>query len=158
MRRTGFALGALLFALAPATARGDGGGAADFTGSWYTTFGMLELKQGKDGVTGSYGQAGTNTMTGKVEGRVLKATYREGDVEGGGTYEMNAAGNAFKGTFKIPSMGREGEWSGWRQDPKAEAGPPQSFAGLWLTPRGWCELVQNGAKVTGAYASYGPVK
>lgn len=130
----------------------------DFSGTWSTTFSTLTLTQTKSDVTGKYGRGGDYSMKGKVEGRKLVATYREGNVDGEVTYEMAESGNAFTGTFRIPSNGRKGEWNGWRQDPKSTDGPPQSFAGLWLTRLGMTELTQTGAKVTGTWSFRGPMK
>ena len=102
MRRSLMGL-CLLVLLAGVASAGDPAPSklADFTGSWYTTFGVLELKQTKDEVTGRYGNGGICRMTGKVTWSTLKVTYTEGDAQGEATYEMNDERNAFHGTFKI---------------------------------------------------------
>ncbi len=130
----------------------------DVAGSWWTSFGMVELKVGKDGITGTYGTAGQYRMEGTIAGKTLKMRLHEdGPAEGQATLVCDESGTVFQGTYEWPN-GNRGEWNGVRQDKKGEDGPPTSFAGTWLTGRGPCEFVQNGAKVEGKYPFRGPVQ
>ena len=131
--------------------------APDLAGSWWSSFGMLELTRSKDGVKGTYGAGGQYTLEGRVEGRTLKARlHEEGAVEGECAFELNETGTVMRGTYKWPN-GNQGAWNAIRQDPKATDGPPASFAGVWITGRGPCEFVQTGDKVEGKYPTRGPV-
>lgn len=157
MRSTVLVLVFVASALAgPAVAADDR--APDVAGSWWTTFGMVEMTASKSGVTGKYGNGGQFRMEGAFEGKTLKVRLNEGGgVEGEATFEVNEAGTTLKGTFRWPN-GNQGDWNGVRQDPKGQEGPVANFGGVWLTERGPCEFVQNGAKVEGKYPFRGPVE
>lgn len=125
-----------------------------FAGSWKTTFGIVILKQDKSAVTGTFGEGGRFRITGDADGKVLKASYKEGTAEGELTFTLDPSGHAFSGRFQLKN-GRAGFWNGWRPDPSAATGPTAKFAGLWLTDLGLMELTQDGDKVTGKYAARG---
>lgn len=131
--------------------------APDVAGLWWSSYGLLDLAKSKDGVRGTYGAGGQYAMEGRLEGRTLKMTLREGGAaEGECTFEVDETGSVMRGTYRWPN-GNQGEWTAVRQDPKAADGPPASFSGTWLTARGACEFVQAGDKVEGKYAFGGPV-
>lgn len=133
-------------------ARGEG---SSFDGSWKTTFGVVTFKQDGENITGTYGQGERFTIAGTVKDGVLKGTNKEGAIEGDVTFTLDSTGNAYTGRFRLKN-GRAGVWNGWRPDPEAaKDDKPAEFAGLWLTDLGLLRLEQDGAKVSGKYASRG---
>src|SRR5260370_21341180 len=54
----------------------------DFDGEWRTSFGIVQLKQTGNAVTGTYGNAGQFAIKGTVEGKTLTFEYHEGQARG----------------------------------------------------------------------------
>lgn len=129
----------------------------DLTGTWWGTFGALQLTSKGDAVTGTYGDGARFSLAGTRAGRTVKVALDEGGpAKGEATFEANATGTVLRGTYAWPT-GSRGTWNLVRQDPKAEAGAVASFAGTWLTERGPFVITQSGAKVEGRYPFRGPV-
>jgi predicted esterase len=149
-------LTALSFTLSAAVTKADDP-VKSFQGEWRTSLSNLKLEQKGNAVTGSYGGNGQFPVKGTVKDNVLTFEFQEGQVKGDGRYVLDESGNSFKGTFQVRN-GRNGEWNGWRPDPKAPTGKLASFAGLWLTDSGLMELTQDGATVKGQYAFRGTSK
>jgi hypothetical protein len=137
---------------------------ADFSGQWDTktdknwTY-ALDLEQHGNKVEGTYvamnGDPGT--IEGKVNGKVLKFKWTQGEFEGTGQFSMGSDGNSFTGVYQAdanPKLGPEylqGSWSGTR---KATPG----FGGVWdtKTDKNWTyviTLIQKGKNVNGTYVA-----
>jgi predicted esterase len=142
----------LVLALAPPARAADAPG--PFDGEWRTSVGTVKLKQTRDAVTGTYGNAGQFTLQGTVQGQKLTFAYREGQANGDATWTLDDSGNSFHGRFQLRG-GRSGEWNGWRPDPEAPKSKPAELGGLWLTDLGLMELEQTGDRVKGRYALRG---
>ena len=71
--------------------------AQDWTGTWFTTSGVLVLERDGRAIRGTYGD---NPLEGKAAGKVLTFTYRAGSTDGDGRFELAASGHAFEGTWK----------------------------------------------------------
>ncbi len=149
--RWAWAVAVLASALGANSARGDGG---PFDGEWRTTIGLVKLKQVGPDVAGSYGNAGQFTIQGKVEGKVFKYDFSEGQATGTARWTLADPPFAFEGNFQVKN-GRAGAWNGWRPDPSATTAPEGKFAGLWLTSLGLMELTQDAGKVQGRFALRG---
>jgi predicted esterase len=148
--------GALIaFLLATASAADDP--VNPFQGQWHTTISDVKLEQNGEAVTGTYGNTGQFQLRGTAKGNVLTFELEEGQVKGDGKFTIDATGNAFAGSFQIRN-GRNGDWNGWRPDPKAAADKPGAFGGLWLTDLGLMEINQTGTDVQARYALRGTSK
>lgn len=153
----GLAVVGLLVVVLGARPAGAGEKGPDLTGTWWGTFGAVQLTSKGDAVTATYGDGGRFTLAGTRTGRTVKVTLDEGGpAKGEATFEANAAGTVLRGTYAWPN-GTRGTWNLVRQDPKAEAGAVASFAGTWRTERGPFVVTQTGAKVEGRYPFRGPV-
>ncbi len=155
MTRTISRLAAFVIATAAASHAWADDEATSFAGSWKTTFGEVALKQDGDALTGTFGPGGRFTIKGTAKGRVFTADYQEDQARGELSWTLDPSGHAFSGTFAIKN-GRSGTWKGWRPDPAAASARTRgNFAGLWLTDLGLMDLTQDGAKVSGKYATRG---
>jgi predicted esterase len=143
--------GLLLVALTTSARAAD---EQSFNGEWRTSFGIVNLKQTDNAVTGTYGTAGQFTLKGTIAGKKLTFEYQEGQAKGDATWTLDDSGHSFRGQFRIRG-GQAGNWLGWRPDPKAPKGKAANLSGLWLTDLGLMELTQTGDKVTGRYALRG---
>lgn len=131
--------------------------APDLSGTWWGTFGALQLTSKGDAVTGTYGDGARFSLAGTRAGRTVKVALDEGGpAKGEATFEANATGTVLRGAYAWPN-GNRGTWNLVRQDPKAESGAVASFAGTWITERGPFLITQTGAKVEGRYPFRGPV-
>ncbi|QEH37280.1 Alpha/beta hydrolase family protein [Aquisphaera giovannonii] len=124
-----------------------------FAGDWKTTLGPVHLDVNDGKATGGLVAQGLR-LKGTVEGKTARVGFDEGGVHVDATLQMEASGNAFRGTFAAAS-GNRAVWNGWRPDPTAENAPAASFAGVWLTDMGLMELSQDGTRVRGRYALRG---
>lgn len=85
-----------------------------FTGKWFSSFGRLSLTQEGDTARGAYQHEG-GVLEGTVDGEVLSGTWREGDRTGPCELTLDAAGNAFQGSWKEGAdAGWRGAWAGTR--------------------------------------------
>lgn len=126
---------------------------AQFAGEWKTTMGPVKLEQKGDEISGQivfYKLA----LKGKANGKGLNVGYDEGQIHVDATLELEASGNAFKGSFRA-SNGNRGIWNGWRPDATAATAKPIDVTGLWLTDLGLMELTADGSKLKGRYAFRG---
>ena len=78
--RTIAAWGLLVIVIAEPAEAADRQGA--FDGEWHTSIGIVTLKQTRDDVTGTYGNAGQFTLKGTVNGKKLTFEYQEGQASG----------------------------------------------------------------------------
>lgn len=104
-------------------------------GRWETSFGPLQLEQGEAGrVRGKYASGGVDaSLEGRLTGRKLTFTYKEGDVSGEGEFEFAPDGRLFTGRWRQAGTTEWGEWNGtWAE--------PVGFAGLWETSYGRMRL------------------
>lgn len=92
---------------------------ADWTGTWETNYGKVELRQADNIVTGVYvlkqgrihGQASDNRLVGKWSEAPSYAPPNDaGDFE----IYMDRSGSSFKGNWWKPGSGKEHEWFGRR--------------------------------------------
>lgn len=83
-----------------------------WTGSWSTSYGVLNLTQNGDQVTGSYPDG---TLTGTVSGNILSGTFAEvNDYTGVFSFTMSGDGKSFTGTWHYAGDAEDGNWSGTR--------------------------------------------
>ncbi len=116
---------ALLVASAPAVADDP-----SFEGTWSTTFGDVVMTQEGRTVEGRYEQPRGSTLSGEIEGRVLKGTWRQSDGNGTFEFELAEDGRSFEGsyTFRLET----GDWNGTltsRPAPREETPEPSSSGG-----------------------------
>ena len=100
-------------------------------------------------------------LKGLLKGKELTLKYDEGARHASSTIKLDDSGRSFSGPYKFGEGQRNfvnSRWDGWRPDPEARKGQPGQFNGLWLTTHGLMEIEQNGDKIQGQYARYGPVK
>jgi predicted esterase len=116
-------------------------------GKWYTTRGVLQLDAEGEIATGRYGDE--NRIEGTIEGTRLSWRATEGNARAEGSFELQAGGHAFRGSW------RDVEWLGWREDPKAKQGRAARVAGFWRTSWGMLELEQKGNALSGGLGAQG---
>ena len=124
--------------------------APSFSGEWKTTFGLMQLKQDGDRVTGSYVLDGVRcTIEGSAKDGVLAFKYREPDVTGEGSFKLSVDGKSFAGRWREIGTERFFPWIGVRTSDKVEE---VGFAGLWDSSFGRMRLVQDKDGVEGIYS------
>lgn len=67
-------------------------GAADFSGTWETTYGFMHLTQEGERVYGCYGSEGANLVDGVVDGQSFYGSYTEGNTVGPMSFVMTVEG------------------------------------------------------------------
>ena len=106
-------------------------------GLWKTTFGAVKIEEDAAGsVHGVWiydrgGQQVVGYFGGKLDGNVLRLTWREpaqaiaGEVQltGEGWLVFDPAGSRFSGRWWTGSRDRQGDWRGWRGAPAPAAAP-----------------------------------
>lgn len=124
--------------------------AADFTGDWHTTYGVVRLTQEGNSVTGTYYSGGA-TLTGRISGNRLTFTYRETNATGEGWFELSSDGNSLAGKWRADGSDGWDDWTGTRA---SSAGPAAAvgFDGLFKTTYGSLRLDRNGNRVIGSYS------
>lgn len=129
--------------------------AANFAGTWETTYGLMQLEQKADAVTGFYGPPEQrNAITGTVKDGKLTFTYVEPNAIGEGSFELAPDGKSFAGKWRQNRFGPDWHsWQGKRAVKPAET--EKDFAGLWATRFGKMRLRQTGGTVHGVYAFAG---
>jgi hypothetical protein len=148
------ALAALLWAL-PLEAQPEPT-PADFSGSWQSTYGVIEIEQVEARVTGRYTYASGSTLEGTVTGDRLTFRYREPDATGEGWFEISSDGQAFTGSWREDGTSVWYPWAGRRIRPPDEAGEPSEQGGLFETTYGRMRLVEQAdGRVTGTYTFSG---
>jgi hypothetical protein len=112
-----------------------GSGGVDFSGSWLSqtdkgwTYRFIVAQEGNS-VTGTYEAfdtadhaQGTGSIRGKVEGRVLKFKWQQGEFHGTGEFSLDDSGRAFTGVYaadpnpKLAPEFLQGTWSGRKRGP-----------------------------------------
>ena len=86
---------------------------ADFSGTWLSTMGTIQLDQNGDAVTGFYGTQGWKTLTGEVAGRRLKFSYKDRAWSGTAWLEQTEDG---KRIFGMTEGDKPIAWTGMRLD------------------------------------------
>src|SRR5262245_124090 len=129
---------ALLLLAAPAGV----GKTVDWSGTWVTDEGAMELEQKGDDVEGTYGRGGK--VEGRCDGRTFEGTYEAGNVSGRVKLEIDEGGGSFAGKWILPE-GDSGPWRGWKRDEEAESKPTANFTGHWLTSIGTMVIEQKGS-------------
>jgi hypothetical protein len=110
----------------------------DFSGRWFTSFGIMTLQQVRDRVTGTYGMSGTeNTIEGTVSGGTLAFRYQEAFEKGTGTFRLKRHGT-FVGEYLAEANPHPLSWQGWRD-----------LEGYWDTSLGRLRLIQHPDRVEG---------
>ncbi len=110
----------------------------DFSGRWFTTFGIMTLQQDRDRVTGTYGASGTeNVIEGTAEGAILTFRYQESFEKGTGTFRLKRHGT-FAGEYLAEGSPHALPWQGWRE-----------YEGCWETSLGRLRLVQQADRIDG---------
>jgi predicted esterase len=138
----------ILFLIIPAEAA-----AADWSGRWFTSEGVMTLEQDGAKVTGSYGKDAAFAIEGKASGDTVKFDYTAGNVKGEGEFRMSGDGLAFTGSWKRARG--SGNWYGCRHDKEAEKAKRADVAGHWRTSWGLMELRQKGNRLEGEYGAQG---
>ncbi|MHB1556615.1 MAG: hypothetical protein ACYC61_03925, partial [Isosphaeraceae bacterium] len=136
-------------------------GEKSLEGEWRTSLGVVTFKAEGDNLVATFENPRTPPVKGQLKGNTATLTYREGNRRGDATIKLDDSGRSFSGTYQYGEGQRTfppNNWNGWRPDPEAAKGTTGKFAGLWLTTQGLMEIVQDGDRVTGRYARYGPVK
>jgi hypothetical protein len=117
----------------------------NFAGRWYTLFGVMDLVQDGDDVSGDYGRAGQhNHIAGHVENGRLHFRYEEPGAAGEGWFELVRPGR-FEGQWRPDGHALWQSWLGCR-----------AWEGIWETSFGFMRLVQDGDHVIGFYEGLGP--
>jgi hypothetical protein len=119
----------------------------DYTGSWVSTFGPMELTQSGTTVHGYYLiQEGVKCrVQGEVQGDRLEFTYREPNAAGEGWFELSADGSSFSGRWHPQESPQWGAWTGARV----------GYGGLWESSFGLLRLVEEDDHVHGFYEMAG---
>ncbi len=110
----------LLSAAAPAasSAPANDSPAKSFSGIWETSFGRMQLHQAGQAVNGSYSYTASSEVAGVVEGDKLTFSYREGDTEGEGWFELSDDGESFSGKWREDKSTKWRAWTGTRVHPE----------------------------------------
>ena len=117
----------------------------NFSGRWFTTFGVMELNQERDRVRGSYLlQQNTCPIEGLIREGKFHFTYQEPPVEGEGWFELVRYGR-FEGQWRPKGTSAWSSWTGQRE-----------FEGVWESSFGLLRLVQETDRVIGFYEGVGP--
>lgn len=105
--------------------------AADFSGTWDTTYGTLVFFQENGSVTGYYTLGGYSTIQGGVEddGRLV-FTYTEPSASGEGWFRLSDDGNRITGNWRPDGGGAWQDWEGYR-------------AGSGLAPSSWLVVLES---------------
>lgn len=112
---------------------------SSFAGQWFTSFGPMTLQQDGMRVSGTYGQAGENTIEGSLENGRLVFRYAEERERGVGWFRLKRD-NHFAGMYIPEGQSRALQWRGWR-----------GFDGLWDTSIGRLRMMQHAGAVTASY-------
>ncbi len=87
----------------------------DFTGSWDTNWGTVELTQIDAKVTGSYSGPFNGTIEGDVMGSALSFKWFQPNGQWGkGVFTLGADGNSFTGSWGTGEAEPSDDWSGTR--------------------------------------------
>ncbi len=121
----------------------------DFSGSWYSELGVLQLTQNGNNVYGSY-EMYTGVINGKVSGNKLTATWDEEDTGNSGTLEFNMAGDkqSFDGYYQQQGDNQRSDRHGFLL-PAMQGN--RNWTGFWDTDNGYMILRQSGNQVNGLY-------
>ena len=131
------------------------------SGEWRTSLGVVTFKRQGDAWVANFANRQLPALQGLLKGKELTLEYDEGARHASSTIKLDDSGRSFSGPYKFAEGQRNlvnSKWEGWRPDPEARKGQPGQFNGLWLTTQGLMEIEQNGDKIRGQYARYGPVK
>ena len=109
---------------------------SSFAGQWFSSFGPMTLQQEGVRVSGTYGQAGENTIEGSMENARLVFRYAEERERGTGWFRLKRD-NHFAGTYLAEGQSRPLPWRGWR-----------GFDGLWDTSIGRVRVAQHAGAAT----------
>lgn len=105
--------------------------AADYSGTWETTYGTLVLFQENGSVSGYYTLGGYSTIRGGVEddGRLV-FTYAERSASGEGWFLLSDEGNRITGKWRPDGVGTWYDWEGYR-------------AGCGMTSASWLVVLES---------------
>lgn len=152
------AAGAAALVLSSAPTRA---GEKSLEGEWRTSLGVVTFKAEGDSLVATFENPRTPPVKGPLRDNTATLTSREGNRRGDATIKLDDSGRSFSGTYQYGEGQRTfppTNWNGWRPDPEAPKAATGKFAGLWLTTQGLMEIIQDGDKITGRYARYGPVR
>jgi hypothetical protein len=113
--------------------------APSFAGQWCTSFGPMALQQHGARISGTYGQAGENSIEGTIESERLIFRYSEERERGTGWFRLKRD-NHFAGAYLAEGQSRALAWRGWR-----------GFDGLWDTSIGRLRVVQHAGTVAASH-------
>ncbi|MEM9840661.1 MAG: M12 family metallopeptidase [Pseudomonadota bacterium] len=142
--------------------------AADFSGTYTSTFGELRLHHVGDFVIGDYADRGV--MVGKVSGNAVSGGFTNGT--GAGTFAFRWADDSkgFTGTYKYGETNAGSPWNGQRTGDapqelvnfSLDSSPTRTisnkrdvFDGVYDSPFGRIELIQKDLFLIGDYGSRG---
>jgi hypothetical protein len=117
-------------------------GMGDFSGTWFATFGLMNLTQEAASVHGVYQMGATEcTIEGEVSGDTLRFHYHEPDTSGEGWFRLERYGK-FSGQWREEGTAH---WRSWRGQ--------RGFDGLWASSFGPLRLIQEHDRIHGAYGA-----
>jgi hypothetical protein len=123
--------------------------AADFNGTWQTSYGSMLLTQEGNQVDGFYVWEGLiGELEGTVKGSRLDFTFTEGEDTGEGWYEMADDGTSWSGKWHETG---DDQWYAWVGTVMEPEGAVPNYEGLWYSSYGRIRLTQDGRQVTGVY-------
>ncbi len=137
-------------AAALAVAAPAGADEPDFGGIWESTFGLLEMVQDGDRVSGVY--ASVATLEGTVDGGRLTFRYVEPEATGEGWFELRDGGRRFAGEWRADG---EQAWAEWQGTRLLRPQPSDGFEGVFETTYGPMRLWRDGDAVRGRYGYEG---
>ena len=112
----------------------------DFSGSWFTSFGIMQLEQRGSAVTGTYRYGSADgRIEGSVRGSLLRLRYSEGAQSGSGEFLLLRYG-IFSGSYTPGGQKTRHIWEGHR-----------GWDGLWETDFGRLRMIQESDRVLGFY-------
>ena len=83
----------------------------NFDGVWKTDYGAMRLIQKDNQIDGVYDPSMNSTIHGTLENNRFNFTYKEPNAEGEGWFQLNEAGNGFKGKWRAKC---NTEWTDWQ--------------------------------------------
>jgi hypothetical protein len=117
---------------------------SDFSGSWFTTFGLMTLQQKGNSVSGTYQMGPVKcSIEGRLKDGRLVFRYQEPNAAGEGWFELIRPGK-FTGQWR---QERSAAWQTWEGT--------RGFDGIWNTSFGPMRLYQQADRVSGSYECTG---
>ena len=111
---------------------------AGFAGRWFTSFGLMTLREDGGRIVGTYGATGTeNMIEGAIESDGFVFRYEEAEEKGTGRFKLGRYGH-FAGDYLADGSAQSLPWLGWRE-----------FDGCWDSSLGRLRLSREADGVRG---------